>query len=45
MFNILLIILGLSVEVGLLNSIMLGFIVSVWVMVICCCCLLESWEG
>lgn len=45
MDSILFIILGFKVEVGLLNSIMLGCMVKVWVIVICCCCLLESWEG
>lgn len=35
--NILFISLGLSVEVGLLNSKIFGFIVSVCVIEICCC--------
>lgn len=36
-FSILWCSFGLRVEVGLLNSIIFGFIVSVWVIVICCC--------
>lgn len=45
MFSILLIIFGFSVDVGLLNSIVIGFIYNVWVIVICCCWLLESCVG
>lgn len=44
-FSILLIIFGLRVEVGLLNSMVIGFIYSVWVIVICCCWLLDNCEG
>lgn len=45
MFNILLIILGFSVEVGLLNKRYFGFIVKECVIVICCDCLLDNWFG
>lgn len=41
-FKILFISLGLSVDVGLLNNIILGFIVSVFVIVICCCWLFDN---
>lgn len=44
-FRILFISFGFSVDVGLLNKIILGCIVSVCVIVICCCWLLDKWCG
>lgn len=38
-------ILGFRVVVGLLNSSIFGFIISVCVIVICCCWLFESCSG
>lgn len=34
--------IGLSVEVGLLRSNILGLIVIVWVIIKCCCCLFDK---
>lgn len=44
-FSIFFIILGLSVDVGLLNNIIFGFIYSECVMVMCCCWLFEICLG